>query len=691
VSKGIVKLFKKGVFLGIGASKHTIVFDEGFWGGTTKTLLLLRNDNGGLVFEVVDLDKPSDEEMARTREALEAFDWVEVSASELVDRKHLGDGGFGVVSRVTCKNSKLAGVVMARKQLRAGGTKAEASAHRFLIKEVRGMATVKHLNIIKLLGVCLEPGETSLLMEFADLGNLRDQLDREPPQEPLPAWRRFNLLFGVASGMRRLHMHQPTPILHHDLKAMNVLIVTTLDGAWIAKIADFGLASGSGLSTSTRTTKSGGGTVTHSGPEVLDGKRFTGAADVYGFGMILFEVMTDDMPFEGTPEATVIVMVMIKKERPPLPEEGAAIASGVFNEQQWGFLAGLIPGGACDGPPPGGCWAHEPEVRPSFRELAHVFREATTLFPQPQLAIGPDGKPDAASEKAVREFAAEQGTFAAVMQQVLEDQLDGVKKTLLHGIYEATIVKTPTCFIISPSKLEHMKNTEAAILVQQTADGKGFELSAEGQKKPHLKQAGELLEQAKVGVRWFDKVCRLGSAVVDGRAGDAVTQAIDALITDQALYFYLVDEVTGEPVVPDLAARSPYPIKITKPRKVLPGLLPMMHVGLKAMEAARGVANIGQAFGLPIPVIPDSWHGAAKGIITTLEQPSSAAAYATLQKQVDTAVECQAEASPKAVRGWAQRQLEQFMEEHDVKSEYAGLQRGHNSDGDAVWSLPAGE
>jgi hypothetical protein len=550
------------------------------------------------------------------------------------------------------------------------------------------MAAVKHLNIIRLLGVCLEPGETSLLMEFADLGTLRDQLDTEPPAEPLPAWRRFNLLFGVVSGMRRLHMHQPKPILHRDLKAMNVLIVSGPDGVWIAKIADFGLATGSGMSTSARSKVSGAGTISHSAPEVIDGGEFVCGSDVYGFGIIVFEVATDDIPFEDVSGGvgTVTRMVCDKKERPPVP---TGPASSAFDQQQWEFLTSLIPGGARGGPPPGGCWAQEPGARPSFRELAHVFREAAPLFGRPQAAVGSGsgGKASAGSEQASRAFAAEAEMLSVIMEQVLGDKMESMEKRLMHGMYEATGVKTPTCFIIVPSKLERAAKAAGADgdLVQQTADGEDFELSAAGRQPSRLKQAEQLLARAKAGKSWFDKVCHFGSAVAEGRAGDAVSQAIDAFVTKETLYFYLVDEGTGQPVVP--VGKSPYPIEIKKPKKVLPGLLPILHVGLRAMVVASGVANIGRAFGLPIPSIPESWHGAAAGMIGKLEQPSSVAAYANLQKRLDAAAESQPEPSAQAVRGLAQRQLEQFLAEHDPREDFAGLQRTHDSSGTAVWTL----
>jgi serine/threonine protein kinase len=109
-------------------------------------------------------------------------------------------------------------------------------------------------HIVKLIAVCTEPGELSILMEYAERGTLNEVLDTHPP---VPAWRRFQLLKGVVTGMKVLHNRiiggVKRPIVHADLKGDNVLVsVDPTTGAWVAKIADFGLASG--ISTNTTST-----------------------------------------------------------------------------------------------------------------------------------------------------------------------------------------------------------------------------------------------------------------------------------------------------------------------------------------------------------------------------------------------------------------------------------------------------
>jgi mitogen-activated protein kinase kinase kinase 10 len=288
----------------------------------------------------------------------------------MADAVPIGRGAFGDVFRVKCR-----GLVMAKKEIRAPSAAEEDKSRRYLVREVRAMGDLHHTNVIRLLGVCVESGNLCLLMEFAELGTLRDQLDLNPM---MPAGRRYSLLLNVASGMRYLHARAPNPILHRDLKTLNVLITLGDEGSWTAKIADFGLAVGSGLNTSAQSNATGTGTVSHSPPEVIDGGEFTMAGDCYSFGMVVFEVLTGQLPFEGRGVPAIVNLVLNKAARPPLPP--AEKPPPTFSEEQWRFLVGLVPGGSGDGAPAGGCWAQEPSARPSFDELAGAFRAQAGLF-----------------------------------------------------------------------------------------------------------------------------------------------------------------------------------------------------------------------------------------------------------------------------------------------------------------------
>jgi serine/threonine protein kinase len=311
--------------------------------------------------------------MEVTRKALGSggrLQWQEVQSHEMTDAVPIGRGAFGDVFRVKCR-----GLVMAKKDMRAPSMAEEDKTRRYLVREVRAMGDLHHTNVIRLLGVCVEPGNLCLLMEFAELGTLRDQLDQHLM---MPAWRRYNLLLNVASGMCYLHAHTPNPILHRDLKTLNVLITRCDEGSWIAKIADFGLAVGSGLNTSAQSNATGTGTVSHSPPEAIDGGEFTMAGDCYSFGMVVFEVLTGQLPFEGRDVPAIMNLVLNKAGRPLLPRIEEPPPS--FSGEQWRFLVGLVPGGSGGGAPPGGCWAQEPSARPSFDELVGAFRAQANLF-----------------------------------------------------------------------------------------------------------------------------------------------------------------------------------------------------------------------------------------------------------------------------------------------------------------------
>ena len=86
--------------------------------------------------------------------------------------------------------------------------------------------------------------------------------------------------------------------------------------------------------------------------------------------------------------------------------------------------------------------------------------------------------------------------------------------------------------------------------------------------------------------------------------------------------FNLIDELTGEPV-----RGEGYPIVITTPKEVVPKLLPVMQVGMRAMSLYNGVAGIVRMFGAPAPSVPEAWREGAQSSIELLKQESSVEAF----------------------------------------------------------------
>jgi serine/threonine protein kinase len=235
---------------------------------------------------------------------------------------------------------------MACKMITTNSGAEHVKAASMLLKEVKALAEVHHPNIVRLMGVCVDPDHLCILLEYAQRGNLRQVLEDNPD---LPLWRRFQLLHGAALGLAALHAHLPRPILHGDIKTVNLLV--TID--WICKHADFGMVTGLGtLPTATR-GGGGGGTLQFTAPEVLNKEPYSLAAEIYAMGMVMFEVTTGIAPWDGCSQVE-IMMSVIRGERPPIP-------AGCHP-----FLAAIITS----------CWAQDPVDRPSSAALATTFSGA---------------------------------------------------------------------------------------------------------------------------------------------------------------------------------------------------------------------------------------------------------------------------------------------------------------------------
>jgi hypothetical protein len=151
------------------------------------------------------------------------------------------------------------------------------------------------------------------------------------------------------------------------------------------------------------------------------------------------------------------------------------------------------------------------------------------------------------------------------------------------------------------------------------------------------------------------------------------------------MFLYLVDEYTGNPVVPKEG--GVYPIKITQPSQNAVKLLPLMRGGLKVMSIVNGAAFVGHMFGVPIPSVPKAWQEKANNAVGSLDQKSSVAEFDVLQETIDSANETKAEGKDKqAVRGAALREFKRFLAEKDPENTFCGLNRVVADDGKACWT-----
>ncbi|XVF04048.1 hypothetical protein REPUB_Repub05bG0047300 [Reevesia pubescens] len=192
----------------------------------------------------------------------------------------LGEGGFGSVYKGTLKNGQEIAVKRLSKSSRQG-------LHEFK-NEVIHIAKLKHRNLVKLLGCCIQGDEKMLIYEFMRNKSL-DFLIFDQSQSMLLDWpMRFNIINGIARGLLYLHQDSRQRIIHRDLKASNVL----LDNEMNPKISDFGLARSFGEKETTANTKKVVGTYGYMAPEYAIDGLYSIKSDVFSFGVLVLEIVS---------------------------------------------------------------------------------------------------------------------------------------------------------------------------------------------------------------------------------------------------------------------------------------------------------------------------------------------------------------------------------------------------------------
>ncbi|XP_057979518.1 probable serine/threonine-protein kinase PIX13 [Malania oleifera] len=208
----------------------------------------------------------------------------------------LGLGGFGTVYRGWVDEKTLApskigtGMVVAIKRLNPESKQGVKEWQ----SEVNFLGRLSHPNLVKLLGYCLEGEELLLVYEFMPKGSLEIHLfKRVSATEPLSWDLRLNIALGAAKGLAFLHSSDKQ-IIYRDFKTPNIL----LDENYNAKLADFGLAKLGPLPGNTHVTTQIMGTHGYAAPEYIATGHLYVKSDVYGFGVVLLELLTGLRAFE---------------------------------------------------------------------------------------------------------------------------------------------------------------------------------------------------------------------------------------------------------------------------------------------------------------------------------------------------------------------------------------------------------
>ena len=173
-------------------------------------------------------------------------------------------------------------------------------------REAQSAARLSHPSIINVFDVCEEDDKAFIVMEYVEGQTLKSVLKEHGPLQPIWA---LAIATDIAAALSHAHKRN---IVHCDIKPHNILMTDHM----LPKIADFGIARM--ISNMTMVyTNSVIGTVHYLSPEQASGQPITAQSDLYSLGIVLYEMLTGHVPFDGN-TAVAVAMMQVEKEPPPL-------------------------------------------------------------------------------------------------------------------------------------------------------------------------------------------------------------------------------------------------------------------------------------------------------------------------------------------------------------------------------------
>ncbi|XP_072101599.1 mitogen-activated protein kinase kinase kinase 11-like [Mobula birostris] len=339
---------RKGDRVEILSKDSAISGDEGWWAGKL-------HDRVGIFPANYVSFKPAGFAKLPGGQAEELPTPREVAFGELTLQEVIGVGGFGKVYRATWR-----GRLVAVKAARQDPDEDISATAQNVKQEARLFAMLRHPNIIGLMGVCLQEPNLCLVMEYASGGALNRALaGRRIPPHVLVNWA-----VQISQGMKYLHDEAIVPVIHRDLKSNNVLLFQPIvdddmEGKTL-KITDFGLAR-----EWHRTTKmSTAGTYAWMAPEVIKTSTFSKGSDVWSYGVLLWELLTGEVPYKGIDGLAVAYGVAVNKLTLPIPSTCPEMFAQLMSE----------------------CWDEDPHQRPQFTSILEQLTaiEEQVLLEMPQ-------------------------------------------------------------------------------------------------------------------------------------------------------------------------------------------------------------------------------------------------------------------------------------------------------------------
>ncbi|XP_057466028.1 probable LRR receptor-like serine/threonine-protein kinase At5g45780 isoform X2 [Actinidia eriantha] len=284
-----------------------------------------------------------------------SFRELQIATSNFSPKNILGQGGFGVVYKGHLPNR----IVVAVKRLKDPNFAGEVQFQT----EVEMICLALHRNLLRLYGFCMTDNEKLLVYPYMPNGSVADRLRDPCHEKPSLDWeKRLRIAVGAARGLLYLHEQCNPKIIHRDVKAANIL----LDESFEAVVGDFGLAKLLDLRDSHVTTAVRG-TVGHIAPEYLSTGQSSEKTDVFGFGILLLELITGQKALDAgngqVQKGMILDLVRTLHEEKRLEVLVDRDLKGIFNAEELEKAVELALR----------CTQSNPNLRPKMSEVLKVL------------------------------------------------------------------------------------------------------------------------------------------------------------------------------------------------------------------------------------------------------------------------------------------------------------------------------
>ncbi|XP_071691409.1 serine/threonine-protein kinase STY46 [Rutidosis leptorrhynchoides] len=259
--------------------------------------------------------------------------WEIDSRFLILDRK-VASGSYGDLYKGTYRSQEVAIKILKTERV-------NNDLQKEFAQEVYILRKVRHKNVVQFIGACTKPPSLCIVTEFMSGGSVYDYLHKRKGTFKLPTLLKVSI--DISKGMNYLHQNN---IIHRDLKAANLL----MDEHEVVKVADFGVAR---VKAQTGVMTAETGTYRWMAPEVIEHKPYDHKADVFSFGVVLWELLTGKIPYDYLTPLQAAVGVVQKGLRPTIPKSTPP------------KLAELLVK----------CWQQDPSLRPDFSEIIEILKQ----------------------------------------------------------------------------------------------------------------------------------------------------------------------------------------------------------------------------------------------------------------------------------------------------------------------------